>query len=509
MKCGEKMYIVNKIENFTEKSFKNYTGPDREFKQKNIIFGYNGRGKSSLAKGVIKEFLKNNLVGEDSYRFFDRNYINNNLLLKESTDSKIKGVIANFGKKDVDVEKQIDSLESEINDTDTIENEIDELSKKIRAEIDKIHDTRKGKTAIQKKSISKSNDEVIALYNDDIKNARKIESDETELLNIKGDDSLEKQKEKIKAVIIPSINIILNESINEIKDIFIKKFDDIEIPTSKIVEWITNGLSIHEEGDKCKFCGGTPNLDLIQNNVNKYNSNEKQKAAITLTNFKKEIDTLDLQIKRVLESKNSIIANLGSDTTKYFDNIEDDINLLADYKEKLNNKIENINSQIVFEDKKLEKIMSSIKESYDNINKIKKNEIEILDKKISKLNTLIKGAIGLEISNNTFITSNMQKVTQKKEFLKEAKRKNNEISDKIKELKDSKSNTKDFADRINEILSMLEVNLKLEVLNDDYIIKQSITNDKLQLDDISEGEQNLLSLLYFYCELFEDKELKN
>lgn len=101
------MNIVKNIKNYTEKSFRNYTGPDREFKQKNIIFGYNGRGKSSLAKGVIREFLINNSSDTDSYRFFDRNYINNNLLLKESTDSKIKGVIANFGKKDVDVEKQL------------------------------------------------------------------------------------------------------------------------------------------------------------------------------------------------------------------------------------------------------------------------------------------------------------------------------------------------------------------------------------------------------------------
>lgn len=503
------MNTVKKIENLTEKSFKNYTGPDREFKQKNIIFGYNGRGKSSLAKGVIREFLINNPVGADSYRFFDRNYINNNLLLKESTDSKIKGVIANFGKKDVDVEKQIDLLESEIIDTATIEKEINELNIKIRTEIDKIHDTKKGKIAIQKKPISKSNDEVIALYNDDLEKAKKIESDENELLNIKGDDSLETQKEKIETVIIPQLNIILDESINEIKDIFIKKFDDIEIPTSKIIEWITNGLSIHKKGDKCKFCGGTPNLDLIQDNVNKYNSNEKQKAAVTLTNFKNEIDTLNLQINRVLELKNSIIANLGNDTTKYFDNIESNVNLLTDYKEKLNNKLENINSQIDFEDEKLKNILSSIKNSYDNINKIKVDELKILDEKISKLNILIKGAIGLEISNNTFINSNMQMISQKQKVLNEAKIKNKENLDKIKELKYSKSNTKDFADHISEILSMLEVNLKLEVLNDDYIIKQSITNDKLQLDDISEGEQNLLSLLYFYYELFEDKEQKN
>lgn len=503
------MNTVKKMENFTEKSFKNYTGPDREFKQKNIIFGYNGRGKSSLAKGIIKEFLINNPVGSDSYRFFDRNYINNNLLLKESTNSKIKGVIANFGKKDVDVEKQIDLLEAEIIDTTTIEKEINELNNKIRTEIDKIHDTKKGKIAIQKKSISKTNDEVIALYNEDLEKAKKIESDENKLLIIKGDDSLEIQKSKIETVIIPPLNIILNENINEIKEIFSKTFDDIEIPTSKIVEWITNGLSIHKKGDKCKFCGGTPNLDLIQDNVNKYNSNEKQKAAIKLTNFKNEIDTLNLQISRILDFKNNIIANFGNETTKYFDNIESNVNLLTGFKEKINNKIENINSRINFEDEKLKNILSSIKKSYDSINQVKVDELKILDEKISKLNILIKGAICLEINNNTFIKNNMQMISEKQKFLNEARIKNQENLDKIKTLKDSKSNTKDFADHISEILSMLEVNLKLEVLNDDYIIKQSITNDKLQLDDISEGEQNLLSLLYFYYELFEDKEQKN
>jgi len=300
-----------------------------------------------------------------------------------------------------------------------------------------------------------------------------------------------------------------NENIDEIKDIFIKKFDDIKIPTSKVVEWITNGLSFHKKGDKCKFCGGTPNLDLIQENVNKYNSNEKQKAAITLTNFKNEMDTLSLQIKKFLESKNNIVVNLSDDVIKYFDNIEPTIKLLTDYTEKLNNKIENINSQIDFEDEKLKSILSSIKNSYDNINQIKENELKILNEKISKLNILIKGAIGLEISNNTFINSNMQTISQKQKFLSEARIKNKENLEKIKELKDSKSNTKDFADHISEILSMLDVNLKLEVLNDDYIIKQSITNEKLQLNDISEGEQNLLSLLYFYYELFEDKEQKN
>lgn len=192
------MNVIKKIENFTEKSFKNYTGPDdSEFKRTNIIFGYNGRGKSTLANRIIKEFSNNNPHGTDSYRFFNRNYINNNLLLKDGTDPKIKGVIANFGEKDVDVEKQIDLLESEIKDTTNIEKEIDELNNKIRTEIDKIHDAKKGKTGIIRKPANKSNDDVIELHKKDIEEAKKTVSNEAELLNIKGDDSLEKQKKKL------------------------------------------------------------------------------------------------------------------------------------------------------------------------------------------------------------------------------------------------------------------------------------------------------------------------
>ncbi len=82
--------MINKVNNLNEKSFKNYSGPDKEFKEKNIIFGYNGRGKSSLAKGIIQEFLKDNENKESNYRFFNRNYISNNLILKKARILKLK-----------------------------------------------------------------------------------------------------------------------------------------------------------------------------------------------------------------------------------------------------------------------------------------------------------------------------------------------------------------------------------------------------------------------------------
>lgn len=500
--------MINKVNNLNEKSFKNYSGPDKEFKQKNIIFGYNGRGKSSLAKGIIQEFLKDNENKESNYRFFNRNYISDNLILKESKDSKIKGVIANFGKKDVDIEKQIELLELDVVDTKKLEDEIRKLDKNIRTEIDKIHDNKKGNISIQKKPTSKTNKEVILLYNEDVAKAKKIENNEEKLIDFKGDNALEKQKLNIEKINIPIIEIIDNNEILKVKDIFSKTYDDIEIPCSKVVDWISIGLSIHHEGDKCKFCGGSPNLEFIRHNIEKYNSNEKQKAAVALNDFKTKLEILLSQIDNLLLVKDNISNNLEKDVSNNFNNIQTSREALEKVKEILVKKIENINLEIYFNYEEVMSIFKKIEKSYNEIILEKKNEIKLIDDKISKLNILIKGAIGLEIRRNTFINSNMELVEEKKKILKEINDKNKKNLNKIEELKMRKSNIKDFAEHISSILSMLEVNLKLDVLNDDYIIKQSITNDILKLEDISEGEQNLLALLYFYYELFEDNEQK-
>lgn len=412
--------MIKQVYNLNEKSFRNYNGPDKGFKEKNIIFGYNGRGKSSLAKGLIREFLKDTANSSENYRFFNRNYIKENIILKESNNSKIKGVIANFGKKDVDIEKQIKLLEENIIDTKELENEIQQLNKNIRAEIDKIHDEKKGSISIQKKPMSKTNQEVILLYNEDITKAKNIEDNEDKLIEYKGDDSLGKQKLKLENINIPNIDFIDNNQIIKIKDIFNKTYNDIEIPSSKVIEWIFTGLSIHNEGDRCKFCGGTPNLEFIKSNVEKYNKNEKQIAATQLNEFKIKLEKLILQIENLLSTKDSIVSALENNSiSKEFNIIQENKEVIIEFKDIIINKIENIKLQLNFDDKRFTQILNDIEKSYKEIVMEKKKQIEIINNKISKLNILIKGAIGLEIRKNTYINSNMELVNKKQKILRE------------------------------------------------------------------------------------------
>ena len=324
-----------------------------------------------------------------------------------------------------------------------------------------------------------------------------------------GDDSIENERNKIEKIVIPEISKFTKEEIDTIKEIFTKKFDNIDIPSSKIVSWIREGIELHKEGECCQFCGGNIELNKIRDRIEQYNKNEKQKDSMVLTDFNNKLTNYISEIQGLLIMKDSIIANLNSNVRASFESIEKNIVILKKYQNIIDEKIENINEIVEFDENCLYSILTKIEEAYRKIISEKNQLIKILSEKEAKINILIKGAIGLEISRNTFINNTIKTVKEKNDNLKKIEYQNKENIKKIEELRKSKSNTKDFADHISTVLSMLEVNLKLEVVQNYYVIKQSITNDILKVEDISEGEQNLLALLYFYYELFNDKEQKD
>ena len=105
--------MITTLKTFSRKSFKDYLLPSElSFKRKNLIFGYNGRGKSSLASTIAEQFGEEN--EENSLRLFNRDYILNNLIVEDN--SVIKGVKAVFGKKEVDAETEIKLKKEELQD---------------------------------------------------------------------------------------------------------------------------------------------------------------------------------------------------------------------------------------------------------------------------------------------------------------------------------------------------------------------------------------------------------
>ncbi len=507
--------MITKVTDFTHKSFKNYTNSeDLLFHAKNIVFGYNGKGKSALAYGIKQEFLKDPSKKIDNIRIFDRDYISNSLLL-ENSDSKIKGVEASFGVTSVDIENKIKELEKQIISKENIEKlevNISKLRLEIRNEIDKIHDRRKGKAKIQKKPQNESVEKVIELYKSDYTDAQKIEPDDEKLLKIVGDDTIEKQIAQIENLKQLTFSKIPSSLIEDVKTIFKEKFgEDISIPAYEVVQWIEVGLKIHKEGDSCRFCGGHIDYSGISSKYNQYKENKKQKAIEKLKEFEKQLqNTLD-SIKNVEKESKTYSINLGNEITQHFSAISAKQSELETLVTSCQSKIKNIENQEIFDFKLLTEILELIEESITAINKIKNDQLQNLRTKQNNLTSLVKGAIGLEILKSITIKGKLNELKIKEKELHDKIESNKIKHQEILQLKQQKSLTKDFADYISQILNDINISLKVSLYTDNrnYIIKSTNENITLTIKDISEGEKNLLALLFFYYELFADNKQQN
>ena len=504
--------MITKLNNFTLKSFVGYTNPnDLLFRAKNILFGYNGKGKSSIAIGIKDEFLKDPNKQPENIRTFDRDYISNSLLL-ENNEGKIKGVEVSFGKGIVDIEKKIKELEKQIIsevEISKLGSNIVDSRKKIRTEIDTIHDKRKGEVGISKKSSTDSIERVIELYKNDFQEAKKIEADDDKLIKINGDNAIEKQIEQNENLRPLNLSKIQTTLIEEIKVIFKEEFgEDISIPEFEVVQWIETGLKLHKEGDNCKFCEGELDFSDVKSKIAQYKENKKHKAKEKLKQFREQLQSLLESIKAIEKESKTYSTTIGNKIEHYFSSIAEKKQTIETLIISCQSKIDNIKVQGNFDFELLAESLKELEESISTISKTKNKQLLELRKKQNNLTTLVKGAIGLEIIQSASIKDKLQEVKDKEIDLKEKQENNKKKQLEIQDLKQQKSLTKDFADFVSQILNDINISLKVELDTDNknYIIKSTNENTTLTIKDISEGEKNLLALLFFYYELFADNK---
>lgn len=497
--------MIKKVTNYSRKSYDNYTGPDNEFKRINIIFGYNGRGKSSLAEGLI-ELHKTQNADTNSFRYYNKRYIHENVLLTENDNSRIKGVVANFGKKDIGIEKDIADAQAKIQDVSPIKSEIEKTKNTIMMEISDVHNRRRGDLKIQKKPSSKSLWEVMELYDADLENAKRIVKDTEELRNAKGDDSYELKKEAVERIVIPKIELLTSEELGELSSVLERTFDSIDIPNNMVVQWIEEGLKLHGNNDRCLFCDNKIEIEEIEKKLERYKDNEKQKAAQWIYGIKVKLENQVSKIEELTRACRELNEIKPAGIESKISIIDDAALIIKRCVEKLNIKIERIEEKIDFDIKILKEAIISIEDMEKHLTDIRYGLITEYDKKAQEIGTIVKGAIALEIKESTSIQSNVQQLRRNEENLEDIEKKNKFHYNQIDIMKKSKSSTRDFAKHLSSILESIEMNLKLDLEGDDYVIKHPGTDEVLSVDDISEGEQNLLGLLYFYYELFEDEK---
>ena len=522
--------MINRLNKFARKSFKNYSMPENiGFNHKNVIFGYNGRGKSSLAEEIVHQFNDENGV-----RFFHRDYVEERLLVMGS-DSDINGVKVAFGKPAINVYKEIEDEKNKIIDLTQDKDNIKTKRQEIRGDIDQILISKKGSSNVKIKNKQELSvggiyiegcsdiDWVLKQYENDLNKAKNIITDIDELREISGDIDYDLKISELSNLSLPiiSISCLTDEVIKDISKICAKTYINDDIPRSEVVKWLSYGLKFHKDDDgnsidKCIFCKNNTTFDIveIENRINLYLNSEKQKDSETLKNTH---DIIDKHIKRL---SNKI--ELSKPLLDYFDevsidnifNYDNELETLKSIEIILSNKLESMSDTISLGD--IEKIKKDIK-SLDNKNKdlinlkVEKN-IDLANQR-DKQNTLINAAVKIAIDENENLNKKIEKLKELEKTVLD-KYKNNQSAEKnIKQLEDSVSEYGNFRTFLNEILRNMSINLKLEFISEDnkknYYITQAVNDGdsnktKFSIKDISEGEKNLLALLFFYYEMYND-----
>ena len=499
--------MITRINDFNNKSFHNYSGPDENFREKNIIFGYNGSGKTSLVFGLENTFLNISGNKKENLRIYSADYIDKYLLLDPTNRRSIRGIRAIFGEKNVDIEEEIKELENKIINQDEIDKLTDEntfLDIEAKSEIVNIFNTKKGSLRIQGKTTALSIKDTVNAYEEDLKNAFKVEKDRINIEKIIGDDSLVKRISAIESLEeVPEISSDYIDYI-EFYEKQNQRYDDVKIPNSTIIKWLTEGLTFHNEKTHCEFCGSPIDYPSIKSKVDSYTKNVKFTAENFFRNIHNYLNEKIILVKNVLSKKELYSAQINY-CEILFNELKEAMIPLEEFTTVLKYNYENITliQKIIVDD--LRETIRQVSNITLKINSLLEETISLERAKLDKLGTLVKGAVSIAISKSTLINRNINKIENNKHLITMYNRENEKTWEKIKSLKESKTVAGDFMKLVNDILTDINVSIKLDIEGNDYYLRTTLLNeDELTVDEISEGEKNLLSLIFFYFEMFED-----
>lgn len=518
--------MIVKINDLTKKSFKNYSTPDNFFKKKNIIFGYNGRGKSSLASGIAKQFLLNH--DETGLRYFDTNYVNDSLIIEDSEGKLLKGVKATFSKKDVGIERKIEEKRLQLVNVDDNKNEIKSEREQLRKRIDSLVKIKKGKVRIQSKNKNMLEiddihwegcpdiDWVLHQYNNDLVSAEKIEPDVNKLRVIDGNKDYEDEINRVESLSLPKITYpyIDGAKIDRLEKILARTYSD-NIPSSEIVSWLEKGISLHDtDADMCLFCQNRSNfsIETIQERVNRYITDEKQKDSKFLEDILGQVSESIKDLEGSIDNKSTLYIFYDKSEIDDIFRFQKELDVLMLLSGQLTKKLNSMNDIITISPAQIQDIeclVISLRDKRECLEQIKKDKLKELREKDSKQKVLVNGAIALAIKEDEDFNDRLNKL---KNFEKEVQNKHNEnteLQNGIKDLESQKSDYGDFMNFLNEVLESIGINIQLDHCKDDeksYYLRHGNEEDgDLTVNDISEGERNILALLFFYFELYKDK----
>ena len=515
---------IDKIKNFG--LFKNFKWKINipEFKQYNLIYGWNYSGKTTLSRIIrcveLKELHsdfqnaefeltddRNNKVihhqlDKSSYQFrvFNTDFVEENL----HWGSQEADPIFILGKEDIELQKQIELLKQEIpslsdenkNKERERSNFNTDLESKLTGkarELDRIkspYDKRKLRNSLEK---IKSDPEKYCLNEKDVR----------ELLETLRASS----KDKLSEILVEVLGQNNLAGIVEILDRTVVSQTIERLKNNpKLNDWVRKGLDLHKGKDMCEFCGSPLPENLLEkyekhfseeyeNLIDELNTSiqdlEKYKISISFPDEKRLYPQLEAQYK-------DIKAKFEQCINKYNENIDKLIELS---REKIKNPFKKLAERLIrFDGDWINVNLKNLNEVLREHNSISDNFKSEQAKAFEKLE--LHYACEFNKGNKYFDTLN-----KLKELGKEIEENNEDIKDKEEEIRKIEAQVSDIAkaaDKINQYLRSMfgKEHIKIEATDKN---KFKILRDSSDAKNLSSGEKTAIAFSYFLTRL-EDKE---
>lgn len=526
-----------------------------------IVYGRNGSGKSTIAKGFRKlnetndeniiddnqqnDQIKVDLFDKDGNNInndikgkvvvFDEQYINENVAFVEDRGLKTITLIGLQNKKQNEIDKLKEEAENKEGKKQDANNKLkkyedDKKTFEINCDIvlsigdnnwrDRrksisrkyINNNRIERDKILKLKLIEEKSQIYSMYDELLKRYNMVKNEEIKVDRIdEGLININIDIETIRTLMNKEVQRSENDS--ELNSIINKHFDTIEVTKE-----------IFENHNYCPYCYRNIE-DIYKDKVLKVIKDIQNKDVEHFQGQLRDILINDIRFDDI-DKYNAIISENLLNTIKNSINecnsIIKDYNLIVDKKianpfEKFDDAAEKLlakYSDILLKTNKIRELFNQINNEIDKLENDKRksedleNKLIELNDKMAQFEIFENGECNKYFKSVSDYDKNETEILNLKDSITKLELELNNINENIKLLEEEKKNCKIACDKINEYLSYIlfsKQRIRIELVNDNYVLK--ISGNDVMPNKVSTGERNIIALCYFFLDaMSEEKE---
>ncbi|HOV33453.1 MAG TPA: AAA family ATPase [Candidatus Hydrogenedens sp.] len=504
-----------------------------DFKKYNFFYGWNYSGKTTLSrifkcledKSIHPNFpllqFKLNIddgnkitekdIGNDfDIRVFNEEFIEENFKWNDE-NHEISPVLI-LGKESIELKEEREKLEKEKLEKEKRKNDLKRERDSKRTNFNDLLTEKAtnirgiigitNQKEFDRPKLEKEINNIKENYKENILNEKEYQS----LL-----DTL-KSRTDFKIISKVEIKLELNNYINEVRNIMSKRIISQQIiekfkDNPKLNSWVREGIELHKNETTCQFCGNTLPSDLIER-LSKHFSDEFDSIIKEIEDEKVKIENHNKSMEKINFTD---MARLFPDFQENYEEIRIQLKneldnycrLLKDLKGKLDLKKEKPFEKLDFEEiKSNQEQIENIVEQINDIIKGNNEKVQNLENgKNNAKDKIIKHLTAKVIENNDYFNEK-QTIDNYEEQINRLNDSISNIEKQIEQINQQIESKSIGAKRINEYLEKFfnDNKLKLNLLENG---KYQIFRDEEIAKNLSTGERNIISLIYFFTRLEE------